>query len=72
MFVCICRGISEAVVQRVGREGVVEPDALVARFGLDDHDICCGRCQEDIDEFVVLARTGIAQARELLPLVGAH
>lgn len=71
MFVCICRGITEAAVRGVGREGVIEPDALVAVFGLDDQDICCGQSRAEIDEFVELARTADEQACARVPVARA-
>ena len=30
MFVCVCKGITESSVQRIGESGIVEPEALVA------------------------------------------
>jgi bacterioferritin-associated ferredoxin len=63
MFVCICRGITESAIRRAGEAGVVEPQALVAKFQLDD-DSLCGQCREDIGEFVSLAELGLSSTHE--------
>lgn len=54
MYVCLCRGITEARVRQLGREGVTCPDALACTLGIDDPG-CCGRCLKKIDRFVALA-----------------
>ena len=72
MFVCVCKGITESSVQRVGESGVIEPDALVAVFGLDDDTLCCGQCREEIDEFVTHARVGHARRVELIQVLGTE
>jgi len=64
MFLCVCKGITESSVQRIGEAGVIEPEALVAVFGLDDDKLCCGQCREEIDEFVAQARVGHARRKE--------
>lgn len=61
MYACICRGITEADVQRVGRAGITAPEQLVAVLGLDDEG-CCGRCALDVQDFVELACGGLSQA----------
>jgi bacterioferritin-associated ferredoxin len=57
MYACSCRAITEDDVRRAGRRGVIDPDELIALFGLDDPR-CCGRCEEGIDQFVALAWEG--------------
>ena len=64
MFVCVCKGITESSVQRIGEAGIIEPEALVAVFGLDDDKLCCGQCREEIDDFVARARVGHARRSE--------
>ena len=54
MYVCLCKGITEADVREAGRAGVVMPCQLKARFGLKDAG-CCGRCSKNIRGFVELA-----------------
>ena len=51
MYVCVCKGISEARVQRLGAAGHVAAEPLINALGLRDAD-CCGRCELEIDEFV--------------------
>ena len=55
MYVCLCKGLTEADIQRaVGQEG--RPGAtVIAALGLDD-EAACGRCLHDIDD--LLAPTG--------------
>lgn len=57
MYACLCQRITEAEVRRAGRDGLVAPAALVARFGLDDQR-CCGRCLAAVEQFVALAWEG--------------
>lgn len=77
MYLCVCRGITEADVRRAGYAGVVEPDDLIALFQLDAPS-CCGRCEREIDQFVALARESSAPeprpAKELpsMPQVVSH
>jgi bacterioferritin-associated ferredoxin len=54
MYVCLCKGLTESEVRRVGEAGLVDSSSLVERFGLDD-DECCGRCARNIHELVALA-----------------
>lgn len=62
MYVCICRGITEADVRRAGRAGITAPADLIAVLGLDD-DRCCGRCAAHVEDFVALAWEGAAEMR---------
>ncbi|MBI4492240.1 MAG: hypothetical protein HY690_05550 [Chloroflexi bacterium] len=62
MYVCLCKGLTEADVQRLGRLGSTAPEVLITVLGLDEDD-CCGRCARNIDRLVDLAtgqRTRIA------------
>ena len=61
MFLCICKGVRARDVERLGQAGVVEPEALTAALELDD-DGCCGRCADNIDEFVDVAQDAWACA----------
>jgi bacterioferritin-associated ferredoxin len=54
MYVCLCKGLTEADVRCAARSGCVAPESLIARLGLEDDD-CCGRCAREIDAIVVLA-----------------
>lgn len=54
MYVCLCKGITEADVRELGRAGIVEPEALAGALGIDQKG-CCGRCVRDIEELVSLA-----------------
>ncbi len=54
MYICLCKGLTESDVQRIGQVGIVEAEKLVEVLGLNDDD-CCGRCACDIQEFVALA-----------------
>ncbi|GIW06639.1 MAG: hypothetical protein KatS3mg060_1444 [Dehalococcoidia bacterium] len=54
MYICLCRGLTEADIEAAGRAGHTTADDLIAVLGLD-HPRCCGRCQRDIDDFVDLA-----------------
>ena len=55
MFVCVCKGIKESDVQELGQRGVVCPKALAAQLEIDDEDNCCGRCLNNINDFVAIA-----------------
>lgn len=61
MYACICRGITEADVRRVGAAGITAPAQLVGVLGLDD-ERCCGRCAVHIEAFVELAWEGVPRA----------
>ncbi|WP_447973353.1 (2Fe-2S)-binding protein [Nitrospira sp. Kam-Ns4a] len=54
MYVCLCKGLTEADVRQAGRAGHVDSTALVKKLGLDD-DECCGRCARNIHELVAIA-----------------
>jgi bacterioferritin-associated ferredoxin len=54
MYVCGCRGITEADVRRAGEAGAVTADKLITVLDLQ-HPLCCGRCVERIEQLVDLA-----------------
>jgi bacterioferritin-associated ferredoxin len=56
MYLCLCKGISDAEVRQAARAGHVTAEALIAVLGLRDEE-CCGNCVENIEEFLALART---------------
>lgn len=55
MYVCICKGIKESDVRQLGSAGVTCPNALASSLGIDDEENCCGRCINNLSEFVELA-----------------
>ncbi len=54
MYVCLCKGITESDVLKLGRAGVACPDALAATLGIDEEG-CCGRCAKKIEDLAALA-----------------
>ena len=56
MFVCVCKGIKESDVKTLGRAGVTCPKALASSLGIDDEENCCGRCINNITNFVNMAK----------------
>lgn len=58
MYVCLCKGLTEADVRRAGQAGSVSCDALAATLGIDQQG-CCGRCLRDIHELIALATSEI-------------
>ncbi len=63
MFVCVCKGIKESDVRELGQAGVTCPKALACSLGIDDEDNCCGRCLNNIDDFVNMAADELIQLR---------
>lgn len=63
MFVCVCKGIKESEVRELGQAGVTCPKALASSLGIDDEDNCCGRCLNNIDDFVNMATEELIQIR---------
>ena len=55
MFVCVCKGIKESEVQELGQCGIVCPKTLASKLEIDDEDNCCGRCLNNINDFVDIA-----------------
>ena len=62
MYLCLCKGVTEADVRRLAREGVITAPGLIRHLGLAEKRLC-GRCIREIAEFVELA------TREDLPAV---
>ncbi len=54
MYLCLCKGVTEAEVRRLAREGVRTAPDLIKHLGLAEKRLC-GRCIRDIAEFVELA-----------------
>jgi bacterioferritin-associated ferredoxin len=54
MYVCLCKGLTEADVRRAGLSCPVSCDSLASALGIDQEG-CCGRCLSSIDELVALA-----------------
>jgi len=63
MFVCVCKGIKESDVRELGQAGMTCPKALASTLGIDDEDNCCGRCINNIDDFVNMATDELIQLR---------
>lgn len=61
MYICLCKGITEADVREAGRAGIVTPCQLKSKFGLKQQG-CCGRCAKNIHEFVEIATQPIPTA----------
>ncbi len=57
MYLCLCRGITEADVREAGRAGCVMPCQLKSKFGLTESGNC-GRCAKNIHEYVEIAVQG--------------
>jgi bacterioferritin-associated ferredoxin len=67
MYICVCNGIKAADVRHLGRQGIIQPERLLTVLKLEDDD-CCGRCADNIDEFVDLA---VEAAMEPIPAMAA-
>jgi bacterioferritin-associated ferredoxin len=63
MFVCVCKGIKESDVRALGQAGITCPKALASSLGIDDKDNCCGRCLNNIDDFVNMATDELMKVR---------
>jgi len=63
MFICVCKGIKEADVRELGRAGMTCPQKLACTLEIDDEDNCCGRCINNISDFVTIASEEHAQCR---------
>jgi bacterioferritin-associated ferredoxin len=60
MYVCLCKAIREYDLRRVAETGSLTPSRFVRALGLDDEQ-CCGRCAENVEELVALARAQLEQ-----------
>jgi bacterioferritin-associated ferredoxin len=54
MFICLCKGITDEDVRRLGESGITEPTELIAILGLDDRT-CCGKCARNAGHLAELA-----------------
>ena len=54
MYLCLCKGINDSDVREAGRNVIVMPCQLRAKFGLKEAG-CCGRCSKNIQEYVQIA-----------------
>jgi bacterioferritin-associated ferredoxin len=54
MYVCLCKGLTEADIQRAAQSGMPDSDSLTRTLGLEDED-CCGRCIRDIHQLMSIA-----------------
>ena len=59
MFLCICKGITESDVQEIALHVPATPESLTTALGLHD-EMCCGRCADEIDDFVDCAASALA------------
>jgi bacterioferritin-associated ferredoxin len=55
MYVCLCKGITDAAIRQLGRAGIVGEVDLIDALGLTGRE-CCGRCIRNIIEIAALAR----------------
>jgi bacterioferritin-associated ferredoxin len=55
MYLCLCKGIRECDLKEVARGRCLAAQHLIRTFGLDD-DECCGRCAENVQQWVAIAR----------------
>ena len=51
MYVCLCKGLTEADIQRAGGQEGRLGATVIAALGLDD-EAACGRCLHDIDDLL--------------------
>jgi bacterioferritin-associated ferredoxin len=54
VYICLCKGITESDVRKLGCGGFLTPDMLAITLGIDEEN-CCGRCARNIQELVALA-----------------
>jgi bacterioferritin-associated ferredoxin len=54
LYVCLCRGVTEAKVRELGEAGFTSASSLAAALRLKDDD-CCGRCLHEIEPLVAIA-----------------
>ena len=54
MYICLCRGITEAQARELWRQGFTSAEALIEHLRLRD-DEACGYCERHIDEFMAIA-----------------
>ncbi|MBI2764636.1 MAG: (2Fe-2S)-binding protein [Chloroflexi bacterium] len=54
MYVCLCRGVTEAKARELGEAGYISASSLAAALRLNDDD-CCGRCLREIEPLLAIA-----------------
>ena len=54
MYLCLCKAVTESDVKRAAQAGTTTAEALIVALGLDGDD-CCGRCAQEMDDFVAVA-----------------
>jgi bacterioferritin-associated ferredoxin len=62
MYVCLCKGVTEARVRQVASAGSTTAETLIDALGLADKQ-CCGRCARNIQKLVVIAEEATRPAR---------
>ena len=50
MYVCLCKGITDAQIQRELEKPDVSPGSIIKALGLDLD--CCGMCSENITDLI--------------------
>jgi bacterioferritin-associated ferredoxin len=55
MYVCLCKGLTEADIRRMAPKRELCPETFKACFGFDDEE-CCGRCAEKLPELLAIAK----------------
>ncbi len=66
MYVCICKGIKESDIRKLGEAGITCPKELACVLELDDKENCCGRCVKNISKFAELASAQTSEKRSSL------
>ena len=64
MYVCLCKGLRESDVERMGQLGITDAGTLTLALGLDD-DGCCGRCAANVRDLVDIALRGCPLSRSV-------
>jgi bacterioferritin-associated ferredoxin len=73
MYVCLCKGLTEADVGRAAAAlppGRMTAEALIEALGLDDPNTC-GRCARHADDLMGIALRACARARPSCAVVRA-
>ena len=55
MYVCLCKGLTEADIRRMAPKRELCPETFRACFGFDDEE-CCGRCAENLPDLIAIAK----------------
>lgn len=72
MYVCLCKGVTSEDVAAVLRRNVADPEDLVAYFGWDDMNACCGRCRDEAHLHLERAHRALGHLEEALGLPRAR